>query len=100
MTYLDYAGSALYPESLVRADAARLAQAVLGNPHSESGPSRAATGDVESARRAILAFLSGIHWSWWSCRGPNEDATWPRHARSGCSRGAEIPGADTRSLGG
>ncbi len=57
MTYLDYTGSALYPESLVRGDAARLAQVVLGNPHSESRPSRAATGDVESARRAILAFL-------------------------------------------
>jgi len=57
LTYLDYTGAALYPESLVRGDAIRLGDAVLGNPHSEHGPSRAATRDVESARRAILDFL-------------------------------------------
>ena len=57
LTYLDYTGAALYPESLVRDDAARLAAAVLGNPHSEHGPSRSATGDIETARRAILEFL-------------------------------------------
>lgn len=57
LTYLDYTGAALYPESLVRADASRLNDVVLGNPHSEHGPSRAATEDVERARRAILAFL-------------------------------------------
>ena len=57
MTYLDYTGAALYAESLVRADALRLGGAVLGNPHSEHGPSRVATQDVERARSAILAFL-------------------------------------------
>jgi selenocysteine lyase/cysteine desulfurase len=57
LTYLDYTGAALYPESLVRDDAARLAAAVLGNPHSEHGPSRSATDDIETARRAILQFL-------------------------------------------
>ena len=30
---------------------------MLGNPHSEHGPSRAATDDVERARRAILDYL-------------------------------------------
>jgi selenocysteine lyase/cysteine desulfurase len=58
LTYLDYTGAALYPESLVRGDAVRLASAVLGNPHSEHGPSRSATDDIEAARRALLAFVS------------------------------------------
>jgi len=57
LTYLDFTGAALYAESLVRGDARRLGGVVLGNPHSESGPSRAATGDVERARRAILDYL-------------------------------------------
>ncbi len=57
LAYVDYTGAALYPESLVRADAARLERAVLGNPHSQHGPSREATGDVERAREAVLAFL-------------------------------------------
>ena len=58
VTYLDYTGAALYPESLVRRDANRLVDAVLGNPHSESAPSRAATAGLESAREAILAFVN------------------------------------------
>ena len=57
ITYLDYTGAALYPESLVRGDAARLQGVVLGNPHSQHGPSRAATRDADDARRALLAFL-------------------------------------------
>jgi selenocysteine lyase/cysteine desulfurase len=57
ITYLDYTGAALYPESLVRQDVQRLAGSVLGNPHSEHAPSRTATGDVDRARRAILAYL-------------------------------------------
>jgi len=58
VTYLDYTGAALYAESLVRADAERLASSVLGNPHSQSAPSLDATRDVERARSAILAFLN------------------------------------------
>ena len=38
--YLDYAGAALYPRSLIVRDARRLATSVMGNPHSESEPSR------------------------------------------------------------
>jgi selenocysteine lyase/cysteine desulfurase len=57
LAYLDYTGAALYPESLVRADAARLEHTVLGNPHSEHGPSRASTEHVDRAREAVLAFL-------------------------------------------
>jgi selenocysteine lyase/cysteine desulfurase len=55
--YLDYTGSALYPESAVRWHLDTLVRGVFGNPHSSHGPSRASTEAGESARRAILAFL-------------------------------------------
>ncbi|MFN8572984.1 MAG: aminotransferase class V-fold PLP-dependent enzyme [Gemmatimonadaceae bacterium] len=57
VTYVDYTGAALYPESVVREDCRRLEQAVLGNPHSEHLPSLASTADAVQARRAILDFL-------------------------------------------
>ncbi len=52
--YLDYTGSALYPASLVRRHARLMSDRVLGNPHSESGPSRASTAAIETARRLTL----------------------------------------------
>ena len=55
--YLDYAGSALYPASLVRNDAARLERTVLGNPHSENAPSRASTEALETVRTMTLRLL-------------------------------------------
>lgn len=63
LTYLDYTGAALYPESLVREDAARLSGSVLGNPHSEHLPSRAASEGIAAARIALLEFL---------CASPDE----------------------------
>ena len=57
VAYLDYTGAALYPASVVRADAERLIGAVLGNPHSEHAPSKAASGDLAAARQALLAFV-------------------------------------------
>ncbi len=57
LTYLDYTGAALYPASLVRADAERLVTAIHGNPHSENQPSRDATRDLDAARQAILDYL-------------------------------------------
>ena len=54
LVYLDYTGAALYPASLVRRDAQRLARSVLGNPHSESEPSSASTDAIEEARRLTL----------------------------------------------
>ena len=57
VAYLDYTGAALYPASLVRADAERLMGTVLGNPHSEHGPSKAASDDLASARQALLEFV-------------------------------------------
>ena len=55
--YLDYAGAALYPASLVREDAARLERRVLGNPHSESAPSRASTEAIDTGRALTLRLL-------------------------------------------
>lgn len=55
--YLDYAGSALYPESLVRRDSRRLLRRVMGNPHSESGPSLASTEALDEARSLTLRFF-------------------------------------------
>ena len=57
VAYLDFTGSALYPQHLVAEHAAYLRDAVLGNPHSEHGPSRASTAAVDAARHALLAFL-------------------------------------------
>lgn len=55
--YLDYGGAALYPESLVQRDAARLATTVVGNPHSESTPSLASTQAIATARELTLQLL-------------------------------------------
>ena len=55
--YLDYAGAALYPASLVRRHATRLADEVLGNPHSENAPSRTSTDAIEAARAETLRFV-------------------------------------------
>lgn len=57
LTYLDFTGAALYPESVVRADAERLTRQVLGNPHSEHDPSRDAASDLHDARAALLELL-------------------------------------------
>jgi selenocysteine lyase/cysteine desulfurase len=55
--YLDYTGSALYPQSLVDAHAAMLRDAVLGNPHSENPASLASSALVAEARLRVLRFL-------------------------------------------
>ena len=55
--YLDYTGSALFPASLIRTHARLMEGAVLGNPHSESGPSRFSTAAIEIARRLTLRFF-------------------------------------------
>jgi molybdenum cofactor sulfurtransferase len=55
--YLDHTGSALYPDSLVRAHAEYLRGHVLGNPHSRNPSSRASTELVSAARARVLAFF-------------------------------------------
>ena len=57
IVYLDYTGSALYPASLVRRDARRLATRVAGNPHSEHGPSRVSSEAIDAARMRMLRFV-------------------------------------------
>jgi len=55
--YLDYAGSALYGDSQLRAHHAILRGGVFGNPHSDSAPSRASTEVMDNARRRLPRFL-------------------------------------------
>ena len=55
--YLDYGGSALYADSQLRAHHALLQQRLLGNPHSDSEPSRASTAIIDAARRRVLRFF-------------------------------------------
>ena len=55
--YLDYTGSALYPDRLVAAHATALRGTVLGNPHSESPTSLASTALVNEARARVLRFF-------------------------------------------
>jgi selenocysteine lyase/cysteine desulfurase len=55
--YLDYTGSALYPESLVTEHAEALRRMVLGNPHSDSPASRESTARLHAARERVLGFF-------------------------------------------
>jgi selenocysteine lyase/cysteine desulfurase len=55
--YLDYAGSALYGDSQLRTHQEMLSEGIFGNPHSDSGPSRASTAIIDEARRRVLQFL-------------------------------------------
>jgi selenocysteine lyase/cysteine desulfurase len=55
--YLDYTGSGLYAASQLRQQDAFLERHVLGNPHSESPASAAATRVVEDTRRQVLDFF-------------------------------------------
>lgn len=52
--YLDYAGSALYADSQLRAHHDQLRSDVFGNPHSEHGPSLASTAALDAARDLVL----------------------------------------------
>ena len=56
--YLDYTGSGLYPESLIREYVHWLETAVCGNPHSLSPSSTASTHHIEAARASVLQFFN------------------------------------------
>ncbi len=56
-TYLDFAGSALYPASLLQPHTDFLLDSVLGNPHSDSPSSRRSTASIENARTRVLSFF-------------------------------------------
>ncbi len=55
--YLDYTGAGLYAASQVRAHHRMLEREVLGNPHSDSPPSRLSTDLADRTRAAILGFV-------------------------------------------
>jgi selenocysteine lyase/cysteine desulfurase len=57
--YLDFTGSALYPESLVATHAEMLRASVLGNPHAESPASLASSALIAEAKAHVLRFLDG-----------------------------------------
>lgn len=57
IAYLDYTGSGLYPESLVRRHAEWLCRHVVGNPHSQNPGAAVATAALEEARRRVLEFF-------------------------------------------
>src|SRR5215212_9593788 len=56
--YLDYTGASLYAESQIREHLALLNDQVLGNPHSASPTSSAATTLLERTRRDILDWFN------------------------------------------
>ena len=58
LTYLDYTGAALPSASQIRAHDELLRGNVLGNPHSEHAPSRAASVRIQGARERVLHFLN------------------------------------------
>lgn len=74
LAYLDYTGSGLYAESQIRDHADRLRREVLGNPHSENGPSRRTTELLERARAAVLAFFDADPDGWMVCFTANASA--------------------------
>src|SRR4051812_36755754 len=55
--YLDYTGAGLHGDSQIRAHVEALSGNVLGNPHSASRASSAATALVERTRHAVLAYF-------------------------------------------
>jgi selenocysteine lyase/cysteine desulfurase len=55
--YLDYAGSALYAESHVRAHQALLTRGLFGNPHSSHAASSASARLLDKARKRVLDFF-------------------------------------------
>ena len=55
--YLDFTGSALYARRQITAHAERLERTILGNPHSENGPSLVSTATINAAKKRLLEFL-------------------------------------------
>ena len=72
--YLDYTGSALYPERLVMEHAEALRHSVLGTPHSESPASRASTALVHAARERVLHVFDADPDEYVVCFTPNTTA--------------------------
>ncbi len=72
--YLDFTGSALYPESSITAHAQLLRRSIFGNPHSENGPSRFSTAVIDEARSRLLTFLDASEEDYVVCFTANTSA--------------------------
>jgi selenocysteine lyase/cysteine desulfurase len=72
--YLDYTGSALYPESLVSSHEAMLRHCVLGNPHAESPASFASSASIAEARARVRRFFDADPAEYTVCFTPNATA--------------------------
>jgi selenocysteine lyase/cysteine desulfurase len=57
IAYLDYTGAGLYADRQIARHLADLRRDVLGNPHSTSEPSLAATALIDDARHRVLRFF-------------------------------------------
>ena len=58
MTYLDHAGTTLYPKSLMDAFSKDMMSNVFGNPHSASPSSQVSTRRIEDIRLRVLKFFN------------------------------------------
>ena len=57
-TYLDHAGTTLYPKSLIDAFSNDMMSSLLGNPHSASSSSQLSTRRIEDVRLRVLRFFN------------------------------------------
>ncbi|KAF6232035.1 hypothetical protein HO173_009872 [Letharia columbiana] len=57
-TYLDHAGTTLYPKSLIDEFSEDMVSSLLGNPHSESSSSQLSTRRTEDVRLQVLRFFN------------------------------------------
>ncbi len=67
IAYLDYTGTGVYADSLIRAHMERLRGSVLGNPHSENAPSARTTRMIERTRADVLDFFDADPDRWTVC---------------------------------
>ncbi len=57
-TYLDHAGTTLYPKSLIDAFSSEMMSNLFGNPHSASSSSQLSTNRIDDIRVRILRFFN------------------------------------------
>ena len=58
MTYLDHAGTTLYPKTLLDEFSKDMMSSLLGNPHSASSSSQLSTRRIDDVRLRVLRFLN------------------------------------------
>jgi selenocysteine lyase/cysteine desulfurase len=88
--YLDFTGSALYPESLVATHAEMLRTSVLGNPHAESPASLASSALIAEAKAHLLRFLDADPAEYDVCFAANASGA-IAHVAAGFPFGPHVP---------